>query len=1235
MNDPLLNTPPVATAAATETTNDPTHIIHLANDQPSSSTQQQPASKVSALELKHQANLVVPDSANNSPPSSTTSSLEQQAVKQGTAATATAEVVEEEGEEEEEEEEEESHTDTGAPLVVPHSTPPDTTVPHPHAHAPKAKLKRPPLRPVSLSARPQRSILKKESSYPFIDPPARSAIFKSQWLQNTVNKLAVMTGPAPLTAYTDQSPSMFRKLVSQATAAANGNPTSPPPTTNGPQPLDSPLQRRPTGIQFSRNLNGSGSSSSSLLSTKSLKRVQFSVGHLTTEHIFHPDDAYESAEEGDGDNDNNDSIAKRNRGTLNTEHHQQQREQAGGVEGEKSGEVLTTPDGVVVDDNIYTAKEILNYYLIACNNREEAPIDRLVLAMRIAASRADNPLLQVIDLSGEPLPRKTLDPIADVLTLEFGLTHLILDNCSLDDDTFKVLLHSLLLTDTLAVLSLQDNKKIKQMGFKYISVYLKKTKTLRYLNLSNIPMDKKSAEFLGFALRIGRLGFGSRLEELHLDNCGLRGPVLETLAPALRETNIRKLSIKNNRIGAMGGVWLGVLLRDYDDNPSVPVPNNNEEQGFRRVFPGASNPELLKRTRGIEILDLSNNDLRTGTDYVAQTLRRNQSLKYLSLANNNMDANRLVVLADALKFNTGLQTLDLSQNSVCGPMATGITALKNKMTVNKTLTKLVLANTNLQSEGAIALAEFLPETKSLAYLDLTGNDLVDIAGVMALAVSIRMNSSLICLDLNVPPNDAEFARLSQDILRACVRNMEATTGSNQGMPSPDSVPITTIFQQTSPTNIPEQLFATDVLIQDDSMRWRGLENTARVIYIAKDHIRTLQRHLMQERSRRLQWLKHQEHLLELIKELPEGARLEPTEDLIIDREFDKKQRDFLQGIKSHGPPEAEQLFNMCKRDKINVDVCFMFVDNERALNELQSVRNMLLGALGVYLDMFEHPDPPTTAMPNMRSSSLPPLVPVHPAVNGHAPPQGQAGTDPNVQPGRDSSLSPSPPPRPSSPPSSSPSSDGGQPHMNGSLHGTTEVTGSEPPILGTVEDEALGPGNETFSLTDDDDLDDELGLDEVRRHGAEISERLVKEFQSGMRLDKEAAAAVTTGVPTTAMTADDGDDFSDNNKEGDALVSEERPGRGSRPAPIRTMSNNVDHESGRLLEVHSNKDGESDRVSLSSPLEVMRKAAEEEEGEVLRRGRELIENGLESDLAEEVLSGEELKQQILGSPLLS
>lgn len=124
------------------------------------------------------------------------------------------------------------------------------------------------------------------------------------------------------------------------------------------------------------------------------------------------------------------------------------------------------------------------------------------------------------------------------------------------------------------------------------------------------------------------------------------------------------------------------------------------------------------------------------------------------------------------RYNTTLETLDLSRNPCCGPGLEGIGALRTSCTVNTTLKRVFLTATDLSSEGAISLAEFLPEAKALIHLDLTENHEIDIAGVMALAVAVKMNTSLRCLDLNIPPNDPEFARLSQDILQSCARNTE-------------------------------------------------------------------------------------------------------------------------------------------------------------------------------------------------------------------------------------------------------------------------------------------------------------------------------------------------------------------------------------------------------------------------------------------------------------------------------
>lgn len=104
--------------------------------------------------------------------------------------------------------------------------------------------------------------------------------------------------------------------------------------------------------------------------------------------------------------------------------------------------------------------------------------------------------------------------------------------------------------------------------------------------------------------------------------------------------------------------------------------------------------------------------------------------------------------------------------------------------------RVFLNATGFESTGAIALAEYLPDMQSVIHLDLTDNPDLSIAGVMALAASVKHNETIRCLDLSIPPNNAEFARLSQDILQACVRNTEraqeksAAKGSKGGIATP-------------------------------------------------------------------------------------------------------------------------------------------------------------------------------------------------------------------------------------------------------------------------------------------------------------------------------------------------------------------------------------------------------------------------------------------------------------------
>ncbi|BGP25240.1 leucine-rich repeat containing protein 68 [Rhodotorula toruloides] len=179
----------------------------------------------------------------------------------------------------------------------------------------------------------------------------------------------------------------------------------------------------------------------------------------------------------------------------------------------------------------------------------------------------------------------------------------------------------------------------------------------------------------------------------------------------------------------------------------------------------------LPRIGALLTLDVKGNDIRNGVTYIAQVLKRNRTLKVLNLSENRIDSQGLIVIGEALKYNTALETLDVSHNPCCGPTIDGIMALRSAMMVSPTLKRVFLNSTDLTSEGAIALAEFLPEARSILHLDLTSNQ-IDISGVMALAVSIKLNSTIRCLDLNIPFDDPDFSRFSQEILLQCVRNTE-------------------------------------------------------------------------------------------------------------------------------------------------------------------------------------------------------------------------------------------------------------------------------------------------------------------------------------------------------------------------------------------------------------------------------------------------------------------------------
>jgi len=69
---------------------------------------------------------------------------------------------------------------------------------------------------------------------------------------------------------------------------------------------------------------------------------------------------------------------------------------------------------------------------------------------------------------------------------------------------------------------------------------------------------------------------------------------------------------------------------------------------------------VIKNNSGLELLGLSNNDLKASAIVILQTLMENSTLKVLNLDDNNMTGQVAEDLANVIKNNSGLEELYLS-----------------------------------------------------------------------------------------------------------------------------------------------------------------------------------------------------------------------------------------------------------------------------------------------------------------------------------------------------------------------------------------------------------------------------------------------------------------------------------------------------------------------------------------------------------------------------------------------
>jgi hypothetical protein len=135
-----------------------------------------------------------------------------------------------------------------------------------------------------------------------------------------------------------------------------------------------------------------------------------------------------------------------------------------------------------------------------------------------------------------------------------------------------------------------------------------------------------------------------------------------------------------------------------------------------------------------------------GVAETAKFVRDNPFVKYLDLRGNNIQAKGAIALANGIKLNRSLRSVNLKWNSV-GRDPSGVSALCDALKSNLTIGHVDVRNNRINNIGAKHIAEMLKANTTITHLDISWNDL-GVDGGIALLDGLKRNQTLIDCQLS-------------------------------------------------------------------------------------------------------------------------------------------------------------------------------------------------------------------------------------------------------------------------------------------------------------------------------------------------------------------------------------------------------------------------------------------------------------------------------------------------------
>ncbi|KAJ5744724.1 hypothetical protein N7533_009594 [Penicillium manginii] len=435
-------------------------------------------------------------------------------------------------------------------------------------------------------------------------------------------------------------------------------------------------------------------------------------------------------------------------------------------------------------------------YRRCCQLRETPVLKRVVDEISSPSSTlAESPgTVGALDLSNFPMTTQDIATFSDWLAI-VPVRKLLLENCSLNDESIRAILAALLATKTVEQmrsrrrrarradsppvkderwgvvekLSLKGNTKIGREGWRHIGLFVHLSRSLKAIDISGIPFPKcqvpspdgstqpltKPDVCNVFADALAERFSGDHLEELLMSECKPSSGQVKRICEAATKMGLRRLGLANNGLTRES---LGHVI------------------------------EYL-RFGQCEGLDLGGNIIKDDIDILTEAIEPELPLYALSLADCSLNPTVICRLLQALTRLHNLRFIDFSHNrDLFSVQPTSIGAFRRFLPKMPSLKRIHLADVALAPDNVIGLAEILPECPSLCHLSILENpQIVSLASgtnpeiqeeacavYASMLAAVRVSQTIIAVDIEIPTaeNNEVVKALASQIVAYSLRNLE-------------------------------------------------------------------------------------------------------------------------------------------------------------------------------------------------------------------------------------------------------------------------------------------------------------------------------------------------------------------------------------------------------------------------------------------------------------------------------